>query len=151
MEKKTWYNCPKETIAFPHLWKRLPSSQRLNRLVAIVTNKGEGHLSSAARARQGQRQALFLDNNVFFWGKCIPSDYLSQLWQLWMKMAHLLMMYVLKMVISTAMWLYQRVTIIGMSNNGIHKETIVGFFPNTVMIMVSLQQWWWDNSGENLG
>ena len=58
--KKTWYNCPKETIAFPHLWKRLPSSQRLNRLVAIVTNKGEGHLSSAARARQGQRQALFL-------------------------------------------------------------------------------------------
>ena len=60
-KKKTWYNCPKETIAFPHLWKRLPSSQRLNRLVAIVTNKGEGHLSSAAtaRARQGQRQALF--------------------------------------------------------------------------------------------
>ena len=58
--KKTLYNCPKETIAFPHLWKRLPSSQRLNRLVAIVTNKGEGHLSSAARARQGQRQALFL-------------------------------------------------------------------------------------------
>ena len=57
--KKTQYNSPKETIAFPHLWKRWPSSQRLNRLVAVVTNKGEGHLSSAARARQGQRQALF--------------------------------------------------------------------------------------------